>query len=61
MRNNARANVSAVWVSLSTYARIYGVHRNTVAKWVKLELLECYRLGHTVRVKHEPPKAPEAR
>lgn len=45
----------SAWVSISDYARTYGIHRNTAAKWVKLGAVECYRKGHTIRVKNQPP------
>jgi len=54
MRNDART--PATWVSISAYARIHGLHRNTVAKWVKLEAVEYWRKGKVVRVKNEPPQ-----
>lgn len=52
-RNDARQ--PAAWVSISEYARLWGVNRNTVAKWVKLEAIEHYRKGAIVRVKNQSP------
>lgn len=46
----------AGWVSLSDYASIYGVHRNTVQKWRAAGLLTCWRTARTVRVKNMPPR-----
>lgn len=57
MRNGARP--PATWVSISEYARIHGLHRNTVAKWVKLAAVECWKKGKIVRVKNQPPAAAE--
>lgn len=48
---------SCQWVSVSEYARIYGVDRATVYKWLKHGgILETYRVGSLRRVRHVPPK-----
>lgn len=43
------------WVSISAYARLYGVHRNTAAKMVKEGTLKVWRAGKTVRIRNVPP------
>lgn len=43
------------WLSISAYARYYGVSRHTVWKWLQGGLLELYRVGRCVRVRHQPP------
>lgn len=48
----------AVWLSISAYARQYGVHRNTVAKWLESDALITYRFGRVVRVRNVPPANP---
>lgn len=44
-----------VWVSIKDYAAIYGVHRKTVHKWLDAGLLDTYRVGRCIRVKHQLP------
>lgn len=46
-----------LWVSISAYARIYGIDRSTVYKWLDSGLLTTYRVGKCIRVKHQPPLA----
>lgn len=46
---------SADWVSIKEYAAIYGVHRNTVSKWIDHGLVVTYRTIRTVRIKRQPP------
>jgi hypothetical protein len=48
-------SAGADWISLAAYARLYGVHRNTVHKWLEAGLLVTYRVGHVIRVKDAPP------
>lgn len=43
------------WVSIKEYAAIYGVHRNTVAKWLEAGLVIAWKTRRTVRVKRQPP------
>lgn len=43
------------WVSISAYARIYGVDRRTVYKWLDAGLLTVYRVDRVVRIKALPP------
>lgn len=45
----------AVWINISRYARAYGVDRKTVYKWLAAGLLESWRVGMVVRIKHQPP------
>lgn len=42
-------------MSISAYARAYGVDRSTVYKWLDAGLLVTYRVGRLIRVKHQPP------
>jgi excisionase family DNA binding protein len=41
------------WLSITAYAQRYGVHRNTVRKWIANGLLIAWRKGRTVRVLEE--------
>ena len=43
------------WVSISQYARIYGVDRATVYKWLDLGVLKFYRVQRCVRIENIPP------
>lgn len=56
-----RPTILAAWVSISAYARTHGVHRNTVAKWVKLGVLDFWKQGKIVRVKNQPPQPSDDR
>lgn len=44
------------WISISQYARIYGVSRPTVYKWLRAGLLETWRVRRCVRVKNQEPR-----
>lgn len=55
-----RSSDQAQWLSISAYARLYGVHRNTAAKWVKLHAVEFYRKGKAVRIRNVPPDQQES-
>lgn len=45
------------WVSISDYARIYGVDRGTVYKWLEIPgTLETYSVGTLRRIRNIPPK-----
>jgi hypothetical protein len=44
-----------LWVSITRYAQIYGVTRQTVSKWLGAGLLHAYRVGSVVRVRNIPP------
>lgn len=54
----SRDQVRREWLSVSAYARKYGVDRNTVYKWEALGLLELYRVGAVVRIKDQKPTKP---
>jgi excisionase family DNA binding protein len=43
------------WVSISQYARLYGIDRRTVYKWLDAGLLTVYRVDRVVRIKALPP------
>lgn len=45
----------AEWLSIPDYASRYGVHRQTVRKWLAAGLLTVYQVGKVIRVKHQPP------
>lgn len=53
MRNDARQ--PAVWVSISEYARLYGLTRNTVYKLLDNHSLETYRVLKIVRIRNVAP------
>lgn len=49
-----------LWVSVSRYAALYGLTRNTVYKLLDARLLETYRITHgrttpLIRIKNLPP------
>jgi hypothetical protein len=45
------------WVSISDYARIYGVDRGTVYKWLQTPgVLDTYSVGTLRRIRNIPPK-----
>lgn len=52
---NAKEADDAPWLSISAFARRYGVDRGTVHKWLNQKLLDHYRVGLIVRVKNIPP------
>ncbi len=43
------------WVSISQYARIYGIGRPTVYKWLRGGVLEHYKVDWCVRIRNLPP------
>lgn len=43
------------WLSISAFARKYGIDRTTVYKWLSCELLLTYRVGNLLRVRNLPP------
>ena len=53
MRNDARQ--PAAWVSISEYARLYGLTRNTVYKLLENQSLETYRVLKVVRIRNTRP------
>lgn len=56
-RNDARPPPGAVWISISAYARAWGLTRNTVYKLLENESLETYRVLKVVRIKNLRPDA----
>lgn len=44
------------WLTVTAYARIYGVSRGVVYKWLRADLLEIFRVGALLRVRNQPPK-----
>lgn len=45
-----------MWISITRYSEAYGADRKTVHKWLASGLLEFYRVGRFIRIKHQPPK-----
>ena len=50
----------ASWVSISQYARLYGLTRNTVYKLLGNRSLETYRVLKIVRIRNVPPHQQQA-
>ncbi len=47
----------AQWLSIKRYARVYGVDRGTVYKWLAHGgILEVYQVGTLRRIRHQPPR-----
>lgn len=53
------------WISVSCYARLYGVNRRTVMAWLARDaqafdeherILDSYQVGVLIRIKNQPPK-----
>jgi excisionase family DNA binding protein len=44
------------WLSISAYARAYGIDRGTVYKWLEARVVISYRVGRLIRIKDEPPQ-----
>lgn len=44
------------WLTIKAYCYHYSITRWTLGKWLEAGLLTTYRVGRTVRIKHEPPK-----
>ena len=45
-----------IWLSISAYARVWGIDRATVYKWLAAGLLDHYRVGRCIRVKDQQPR-----
>jgi len=45
------------WLSLSAYARTYGLSRHTVYRLLEEHALETYRIFKVVRIRNLPPPA----
>jgi hypothetical protein len=48
-------DVQPEWISVGVFARLYGVDRRTVRKWLACELLDIYRVGALIRIRNLPP------
>ena len=47
----------AQWLSIVKYARVYGIDRGTVYKWLAHGgILEVYQVGTLRRIRHQPPR-----
>lgn len=44
-----------IYLSITKYAKRYGVDRHTVYKWLELGVLEHYRVLTVIRIKDAPP------
>lgn len=44
------------WLSISAYARAYGVDRGTVYKFLEANLLIHYRVARLIRIRDQPPR-----
>lgn len=45
------------WLTIKAYARIYGIDRHTVYKWLAHGgILEVYQVGTLRRIRHQPPR-----
>lgn len=45
------------WLTIKAYARIYGIDRGTVYKWLAHGgILEVYQVGTLRRIRHQPPR-----
>lgn len=51
----AKPKPPPTWLSISAYARAYGIDRVTVYKWLDAKLLETYRQGGCRRIKNVRP------
>jgi len=45
----------AAWLTIAAYARLYGIGRDTVYKWLSADLLWTYRVGPILRIRNLPP------
>jgi len=45
----------AEWLSVTAYARVHGVSRRTVQKWLRAAILKTYRVGTLIRIRNIPP------
>lgn len=56
-KNADRPSVSIKdWLSISAYARAYGIDRGTVYKFLEANLLIYYRVERLIRIKDQPPQ-----
>ena len=46
----------ASWLSITQYARAYGLDRSTVKKLLDVGLLDSYKVGRVIRVKNQPAR-----
>lgn len=53
----AREIAQSEWLTIKAYARIYGVDRGTVYKWLANGgILDTYQVGTLRRIRHQPPR-----
>lgn len=45
----------ADWLSVTDYARVHGVSRRTVQKWLRANILLIYKVGTLIRIRNLPP------
>lgn len=45
------------WLSVSAYARKYGIARVTVYKFIRTDNVEHWQIGRVLRIKDRPPRA----
>lgn len=45
----------ADWVTISAFARRYGIDRHTVYKWLDARILQTYAVGKLLRIRNLPP------
>jgi hypothetical protein len=43
------------WLSISDFAKRYGIDRGTVYKWLRAQLLDVYRVDTLLRIRNLPP------
>lgn len=43
------------WISISAFARKYGVDRSIVYKWLRAQVLDTYEVGTLLRIRNLPP------
>jgi transposase-like protein len=59
----SRRRPTADWLSITQYADAYGVHRQTVRKWIDhsqnggAKILITWQIGTVVRIKNLPPSS----
>lgn len=44
------------WLSISRYALVYGVSRNTVYKWMRAGVVETFQAERVVRIRNLKPR-----
>ena len=46
----------STWLSVPDYAERYGVHRQTVQKWMAIGAVKSFRVGKVIRIADRPPE-----